>query len=569
MSAIHLFLEENEKIKIKYKNILIEKDIQIQIYKLEELLNENNTEPEIILKYLELKQEIKDEKLPELLDIYKDCIYYETFNNKFGKVKTKKSFILIIKELFDELKPISDEQNDDKKIESIKKIAKRENKKYNKTFPLFFEINKELYFNSLYYRFLKKIKRVYNDSNKKKIFIKYINNLSTFIHSIYDNFFSYFEKNDIFLLEKYDSKQKNDIIFFSYFFSFLINFNFNIKDYGGFNLYINIFNDSLNHEFYEEIVNIITNDYISYEKIGKNLEIKYSRDNYQILNIENYYIRSLLYEIGNEIVENFILDRYLRINYYDTDLYIKKHWSILSHYLNEILCSKTIKSILVFLYSDDKIFLDNIIMIDILNDIRFFNFSTNYFCKTEKKYLTIYMRSFPSNRNLDEHNQIIYLTTFLISCIHEIIGNLFLLIYNYFNKKNQINSIKSKNFNLFNKEKKFDSNIEELLFGDYKSQMTLNQMLFALDIKNYSVDYKKFRNNYHSNGNNTNLENISKELEKILNIYEIEFDEFDLQIGELYFVSQYNKDSLLQFKIPPRHSIKKLLEKKLYESNEE
>ena len=220
MSAIHIFLEENEKIKIKYKNILIEKDIQIQIYKLEELLNENNTEPEIILKYLELKQEIKDEKLPELLDIYKDCIYYETFNNKFGKIKTKKSFILIIKELFDEFKPISDEQNDDKKIESIKKIAKRENKKYNKTFPLFFEINKELYFNSLYYRFLKKIKRVYNDSNKKKIFIKYINNLSTFIHSIYDNFFSYFEKNDIFLLEKYDSKQKNDIIFFSYFFRF-------------------------------------------------------------------------------------------------------------------------------------------------------------------------------------------------------------------------------------------------------------------------------------------------------------------------------------------------------------
>ena len=532
MSAIHIFLEENEKIKIKYKNILIEKDIQIQIYKLEELLNENNTEPEIILKYLELKQEIKDEKLPELLDIYKDCIYYETFNNKFGKIKTKKSFILIIKELFYELKPISDEQNDDKKIESIKKIIKKENKKYIKTFPLFFEINKELYFNSLYYRFLKKIKRVCDCSNKKKIFIKYINNyinnLSTFIHSIYDNFFSYFEKNDIFLLEKYDSKQKNDIIFFSYFFSFLINFNFNIKDYGGFNLYINIFNDSFNHEFYEEIVNIITNDYISYEKIGKNLEIKYSRysrDNYQILNIENYYIRSLLYEIGNEIVENFILDRYLRINYYDTDLYIKKHWSILSHYLNEILCSKTIKSILVFLYSDDKIFLDNIIMIDILNNIRFFNFSTNYFCKTEKKYLTIYMRSFPSNRNLDEHNQIIYLTTFLISCIHEIIGNLFLLIYNYFNKKNQI--------------------------------------------KNYSVDYKKFRNNYHSNGNNTNLENISKELEKILNLYEIEFDEFDLQIGELYFVSQYNKDSLLQYKIPPRHSIKKLLEKKLYESNEE
>ena len=44
-------------------------------------------------------------------------------------------------------------------------IVKKENKKYKQTFPLFYSINKELHFNSLYYRFLKK--KLYNDSIKK------------------------------------------------------------------------------------------------------------------------------------------------------------------------------------------------------------------------------------------------------------------------------------------------------------------------------------------------------------------------------------------------------------------
>ena len=100
MSAIDIFLEEIEKFKNKYKIILNEKDIKIQIYKLEELLNENNTEPEIIFKYFKFKQKIQDAKLSELLEIYKDCIFYDTFNKKFGKIKIKSYFIQKIKELF-------------------------------------------------------------------------------------------------------------------------------------------------------------------------------------------------------------------------------------------------------------------------------------------------------------------------------------------------------------------------------------------------------------------------------------------------------------------------------------
>ena len=68
----------------------------------------------------------------------------------------------------------------------------------------------------------------------------------------------------------------------------------------------------------------------------------------------------------------------------NSNIYIKKHWSILSHYFNEILCSKTIKSIIITLYPDDKIFLDRNSMINILNNIRFFNLDTDFIGKTKK-----------------------------------------------------------------------------------------------------------------------------------------------------------------------------------------
>ena len=225
----------------------------MQIYKLEELLNENNTEPEIILKYLELKQKVKDEKLPELLEEYEDCILYETFNEKFDKIKVKASFIQKLKELFRELKEISNENDSNKKKEAIENIVKKPNKKYKQTFPLFYSVNKELYFNSLYYRFLKRIKREYNKSKEKnqpKNFIKFMDNLSSFISDIYDNFLYLYEKDEIFLSKNYNGNQRNKINLFSDFFSYLINYDFT----SGLELlfYSQIWNDSFKHMSYEE-----------------------------------------------------------------------------------------------------------------------------------------------------------------------------------------------------------------------------------------------------------------------------------------------------------------------------
>lgn len=559
MSDIDIFLEENEKSKIKFQNILNLKDIKMQIYKLEELLNENNTEPEFILKYLELKQEIKDENLPELLDTYKDCIFYETFNEKFGKIKVKVSFIQKLKELFEELKEINEENNSNKKKESIENIINKPNQKYKQTFPLFYSINKELFFNSLYYRFLKRIKKLYNKSkekNKPKKFIRYIDNLSSFISDIYNDFLFLFDKDEIFLSKNYKENQKNKINLLSDFFSYLINYDFT----SGMDLlfYSQIWNDTFKHKSFDE-TEISLIEKISFKKQGENLKVQIRHHNHEIKNIENYFIKNMLVNIVNttSMLKDFDLDKYLRMNKYDSDLFVKSHWNDLLNYLVDIFCSKTITSLIKFLYPNDSIFLDKKIIVNILNNIRFFNYMTKFIAETKKRYLSIYIRSFPSKKNGDDNRKVVYLATFLITCFHEIVGHLFIRIHNYLNKNNQINSPKPKFGSDYAKDRGKESGeyIEELLFGNYEAKMTLFQILFILDKNNYSVDYGDFKKNFEKIKFNYTLDNISKDLNNILNLYEIEIDEIDFEFNEIYTVGKIQDEDNMIIEFEPHHSI--------------
>ena len=262
------------------------------------------------------------------------------------------------------------------------------------------------------------------------------------------------------------------------------------------------------------------------------------------------------------MLHDFDLDKYLRMDKLDSDLFIKRHWDDLINYFADIFCSRTITSIIKFLYPNDSIFLDKKLIINILNNIRFFNYMTDFIAETKKRYLSIYMRSFPSKKNNNEHRRIIYLATFLIACFHEIIGHLFLRIHNYLNKNNQINSPKPK-FGIsyaIDRGKKSGEYIEELLFGNYKSKMTFGQILFILDNKNYTIDYGDFKINFENIQNNYSLGNISEELGKILNLYEIKIDEKFFKEEELYTVGKIqDEDIIIEF--PPHHSIEKLKSK--------
>ena len=151
MSDIDIFLKEIASFRQKYKNILGKGNYHEQIQEFEKLIKENNTDPEFILNYLELKEKIKDENFENLLQEYQVCIFYEKFNSKFGATKKKENFFKKINELFIELINISLEKDEDIKLVKIIKVINKNNKKYSQNFPIFYSINKELYFNSLIY----------------------------------------------------------------------------------------------------------------------------------------------------------------------------------------------------------------------------------------------------------------------------------------------------------------------------------------------------------------------------------------------------------------------------------
>ena len=85
--------------------------------------------------------------------------------------------------------------------------------------------------------------------------------------------------------------------------------------------------------------------------------------------------------------------------------------------------------------------------------------------------------------------------------------------------------------------------------------MTLFQILFILDKNNYSVDYGDFKKNFEKIKYNYTLDNISKDLNNILNLYEIEIDEIDFEFNEIYTVGKIQDEDNMIIEFDPHHSI--------------
>ena len=101
--------------------------------------------------------------------------------------------------------------------------------------------------------------------------------------------------------------------------------------------------------------------------------------------------------------------------------------------------------------------------------------------------------------------------------------------------------------------KESGEHIEILLFGDYESKMTLQQILFILDVKNYSCEHTKFRNNFEKVNHNALLYMSSKELKNILDKLEIKIDYTDLQSKQTFKVGYHLKgEEIIEF--PPHHA---------------
>ena len=442
MEDLGILIDRRNEIKAKF-NQINEKNIKEKINLIKLILEENNVEEQFLLEFLKLKKENKDDDFEKYLELYEIAINEKNFN-KFG-ISTKISIYEKITGFFIELKGIKDEKDDDKKLIKIIKILAKENKKYHQTFPILYSINKELYFNSLLYMFIKAIKNNYENekeniksmlnvkyikeeelkylTKKQKIensnehykmnnikeidsilnyiylckandFQKYIFNLSKFIDIIFEDFQYKFKDNDIFTQEKFEIGQKNDINLFTDFMFFLTNFNF--LDLGKMKLFSNNWKET----FREAPLNIDNFHFedVKIQNINDNLKFISQEGQIDVFEKNNYssnLLKAIKCKLGiyGSDMDCFQKDANLKMDKLYNKIFIKTHWDKLSDYISDILCSQTIKTVFEKIYKIPIIISDKSEIKKILNNIRFFNYRTSFVAETKKKFLYIYNQS--------------------------------------------------------------------------------------------------------------------------------------------------------------------------------
>ena len=132
------------------------------------MLKEDNTQEEIILEYLLLKEKtIKNKNvLGSEFQYYEDAISEEKFNCNFSKYYSKKSTIQKIFILLNDISILYSSNNIDEKISKINKICELKIIKYIPTFPIYYKYNHELYFGVLYYLVVRQMQKRYDKIKK-------------------------------------------------------------------------------------------------------------------------------------------------------------------------------------------------------------------------------------------------------------------------------------------------------------------------------------------------------------------------------------------------------------------
>ena len=309
-------------------------------------------------------------------------------------------------------------------------------------------------------------------------------------------------------------------------------------------LYADIWNDSFEHENLNDIFIPIFKGAIIEKQDDNKIKIQYEDLNIIIDNINDYCIEPLISHILSSKNDSniYMLNNFLRIDKYDSCLFIKKNWKILSDYISRILISPVITSIFTLVCQGEEIryhcFNKNEIK-QIINNIRFFNFQSNFSAITKTRLLLIYAQANMKSDYKESINILIYLTLFIINLIHEIIGHLNVRFQQYL-YLNKLKSPKPEKGSKYANERGAESGefVEEELFGNYQGSMTVQQMLFLLDINNYNYIYHETFRQKFQEYNTLKITEISDELKEILHLFNIELREEDFKSNQLCFVQK-------------------------------
>ena len=462
----------------------------------------------------------------------------------------------------DEVDAEYDFGNEEKEEEEIEEESKEENKIEENKEENKIEEEKDI--------INPKLKNTFDKITKyiKPNFYVYFDHLCQFITNIYNSFEEKYKQNDIFTNEFYETKQKNDINLFADFIFFITHFNFVVGQFDHFSntwqeTFLSITLGNINCNLFDKKIKRINND----------LEVVFKKKKHTINNIDDYIPRfiNILVELKKNKMnfpDCFQLLKFLKMDKLEEHIFIKSNWDILCNYFSDILTSKAVKSTYIELHKSELLFPCKEEIINILNNIRFFNYNTDFVAETKKRFLYIYIQSFSNVLFFDIDINIrktIYLTMFLISCIHEIIGHLYIRIYNYLyddkNDQKLLSSLPGPLATDYAKERKKESGeyIEELLFGNYGFEMKMKEILFTLDKKNYDSDYKQFNKKFVKAKSKTFK--ISDELKKILQLFDINLKKLNLKSSKAYRVNKSKYQ--ISYKFPQHHSISQISTKYL------
>ena len=568
---------QNEVI-IQYENIIKDNklDNEERKNKIFNLLKIDNTNENVVFEFLNLQTKIlnnsKDDSLKKILHQYEYCIEENKFNESFQVIKvTKISYKKRIMDLIKLIKEYNSKKSLEEKIDILDKIYLGIFEKFDNTIPINYNSNLELYFYSLYDMLNKQIlnfcKENFVSQNKIKNYIKepmiiklnllfsnmeenkdkiksldksikfipfiygtfneYLCNLSRFINKTYNNFYKRFENNQL--------KDEKEILLFTDYIFFISYFPF-INLHAG--EYANIWNDTF--------IDIKIEDKINIAKSFSIMNLNFKLDN-NILKVENDLIEEEVYFISNIDDYSFIplirylfiykqepdliyLNKFLKIDKYNENLYIRKIWKPWENFLIKVFTSKLIKSLFYKISTSIKknnnlsnpyLFLDEEEIKLIINNTRYFIFDSDFNGITLEKNLLIYQSGDPyiikSNPIRDK---LFFLTINVVSNIREIIGKLNINLQYFLSKDKRdkltkLNNILDKDF------------IKKLIFGNSEPKFCIEQMLYILDIKNYDKDYNSFREEFIKYSKENGY-NISIEFEKFI-------ERLDINLNEIYF----------------------------------
>lgn len=385
--------------------------------------------------------------------------------------------------------------------------------------------------------------------NTKMIFLLSQSKFFDYIHVMQ----KFLKHVDVKFKERFNNLELNnmdDKLLFEDYIYFLGNYNFENYEYVP--LWMETF-VPLNLNLKKTFVDKFNKNEISIIKFelsqdGSKLKIEEDKKSY-VIDIDKYVLSKLINDSIYESIESlkWKLNKYIKPIYYKEELFVcktKEHWKNL---LIKIFRSKAYKQIRdsMFIQSQIDFFMIDDIISEIIDNIKFFIYSTLFPDNANKETDSIYEYG---NYDLEIENNsealLIFYGFHIIINIHQIGGHLNVKYQYYISHKEEFQSpeMKKEIENLYShsaieRKKESGDEIEIGLFGKVKNALKIKEALFILNKDNYELDSHKFKEGFLACNNKTLKELINEGLKEFLLFLGI--DPTELDENDTYYSYKY------------------------------